>query len=258
MQFAVNSIPIVGLRSDGRPCSYLRGLRVCGGARHCRRDQFVRQSVAKPSISRSSAYGRSQLVALGGIPKRTFDLTIVGIALVLLTPILLATAGLIRILIGKPVLLAEGMIGLGGRRFARYRFRTALDDHPSFPPRGPQVRRSNHKTWIELFGECLRASDLDKLPQLFNVLRGDMSLVGPQLIAPENAQCRCAQAPEVLLARPGVTGMWRHAPRSLRTHATTTALDRHYVLHWSMWLDLKIVCGALARVHADDTATPAR
>lgn len=202
-------------------------------------------------------HGRPGLAALGGLPKRAVDLTIAGIALVLLTPILLAIATLIRVLIGKPVILAEGMIGLGGRRFTRYRFRTALN-HAGLLCRGSQARRSNHKTWIEFFGEGLRASSIDKLPQLLNVVRGDMSLVGPQLIAPENARCRYAQAPEILLARPGITGMWRHTPRSLQTHATDIALDRHYVLHWSMWLDLKIVCGALARPHADDTSRPPR
>jgi exopolysaccharide production protein ExoY len=74
-----------------------------------------------------------------------------------------------------------------------------------------------------------------------------MSLIGPQPITPEHLSRYCAQAPEVLLARPGMIGACRHATRSLGCNATDIAADRHYVNHWSMRLDLKILRDALVR-----------
>lgn len=191
---------------------------------------------------------------MGGTSKRLFDIVVAGTALVLLTPLFIATGTLIRLVMGKPVFLTEATTGLRGKRFARYRFRMT----PAKGAHGSSGRRSNQKSWAELLADGLHASGLDKMPQLFNVIRGDMSLVGPQPLAPEHVRGYCALAPEVLLARPGVTGMWRHPPRHVETYSTSVALDRHYVLHWSMWLDLTIVWGALARLNNEDTDRPAR
>ena len=175
-------------------------------------------------------------------------MSIASLALILLAPILAATALLIRASIGRPVINTERRIGLGGKVFAQYRFRTMPDD-AALAPDG----------WGEAVGERLRASAIDRLPQLFNVVRGDMSLVGPEMVGAEAAHHHPMQeAPELLLARPGVTGMRHHVPQGLRRQTSQIALDRLYVLHWSMWLDLKIACGALARVHAQDAIKPAK
>lgn len=201
------------------------------------RGRQVRQSVAKRDFPEGSPRG----AALGGIAKRTFDLVFATLALVLLAPLLIATWAVVRAVVGAPAILVERRTGLAGKIFDRYKFRTVAHN-----------RTGRLSEWAELVAEALRASGIDKLPQLVNVVRGDMSLVGPE-------HAGGAETPEVLLARPGVTGMRHHVSPSLRAHAAQIALDRDYVLHWSMWLDFRIVCGALARTaQAPDAIRPAK
>jgi len=226
---------------------------------------LVRQSVLKSNFPRSRARYRSKRSPLGGVLKRAFDFSVAAITLVLLSPMMLATVVLIRLLVGRPVLVAEGRIGFGGRMFACYKFRTQFTDGASFlarqdgcSPVGRHMRGSNHRWRIECLGVSLRASGVDRLPQLLNVLRGDMSLVGPELMGPEHLSGYCARAPEIFLARPGMIGMGSHTPRNLLTHPTDAALDRNYVNHWSMWLDFKIVFAALLAFARKDSATPTR
>jgi exopolysaccharide production protein ExoY len=178
---------------------------------------------------------------------------------------MLATGVLIRLLAGGPVLQAEGRIGFGRKMFACYKFRTQFADGAGFLARqngrsaaGRHMLGSNHLSRLEGLGASLRASGVDRLPQLFNVLRGDMSLVGPELVEPEHLPDYWARAPEVFLARPGLIGMGSHTPRNLLTNPTDIALDRSYVNHWSMWLDFKIVFAALLAFGRKDSATPIR
>jgi exopolysaccharide production protein ExoY len=178
---------------------------------------------------------------------------------------MLATGVLIRLLAGQPVFVAEARIGFGRKTFACYKFRTqftngagVLARQNGCSPTGQHVRGSRHLSRIECLGASLRASGVDRLPQLFNVLRGDMSLVGPELVGPEHLPGYSARAPEVFLARPGLIGMGSHMPRNLLTHPTDIALGRNYVNHWSMWLDFKIVFAALLAFARKDSATPIR
>jgi exopolysaccharide production protein ExoY len=203
----------------------------------------VRDSVGKLGISGRGVHeDDSRLAALGGLPKRAFDVTMAGIGLLVLIPIMLVTAVLIRLLVGEPVILPEDMIGFGGRVFVAYKFRT-------------KVGNASSNLWAEYFVEALRRSSLDKLPQLFNVMRGDMSLVGPRPRA-ENELLLFAQAPECLLARPGLTGMWQVYGRSRDrdNRGTEVALDRHYVRHWSMRLDFALLSNAISDHHENRTA----
>jgi exopolysaccharide production protein ExoY len=167
---------------------------------------------------------------------------------------LIVSGLLVRITMGRPVFHAERRIGFEGKPFTCYKFRTRPADEKDLLSHqngclqvSRRVRRLDHHSWNDFLGGCLRASGIDQLPQLLNVLRGDMSLIGPQPITPEHLSRYCAQAPEVLLARPGMIGACRHATRSLGCNATDIAADRHYVNHWSMRLDLKILRDALVR-----------
>jgi lipopolysaccharide/colanic/teichoic acid biosynthesis glycosyltransferase len=214
----------------------------------------VRQSVVKQGIAGSGASRHGLRVALGGSPKRAIDVAISVIALAFLAPILIGTGLLVRLLLGSPVVRAERAIGLGGRQFGRYMFRTTLrEGHPA----SKWLFESDNGNWFEYFGKLLRRSDLDKLPQLVNVLLGDMSLVGPQPVAPQSGQSQFSEAPEVFLARPGLIGPCAN-PRNLPTCAIGVTLDGTYIRHWSMWLDVKIAWGALARVRADESKMPPR
>ena len=147
-------------------------------------------------------------VGLGGLRKRTFDIVIASVALIVLAPMLLVTAGLIRVLIGKSAVVAKQWIGFGGKPFEAYQFRTAVE--------GSEDRRStlhwcNDHCWAASLGDALQASGLDKVPLLLNVLRGDMSMIGPRPIMAGELPRYSSQMPKYFAARPGLTGLWRHA-----------------------------------------------
>jgi exopolysaccharide production protein ExoY len=200
----------------------------------------VRKAVVKPDSSGAGAFARElSFAALGGLPKRSFDILIAITALVVQTPIILAVAVLIRILMGKPVLFTQERIGFKGRTFTHYEFRTTVENGVG----GLDRLAADHVLWAENLGEALRRSGLHKLPQFFNVLRGDMSLLGPQPILIHQLQRYLAHAPEYFTARPGLTGM-RHS-----NGRTCLSLDRHYVRHWSMRLDLALLMKTIFAVH---------
>ena len=185
---------------------------------------------------RAGAYVRA---ALGGFRKRVFDIAISSIALIVLTPILLATAGLIRFLIGKSVFVTAEWIGFGGQAFAPYQFRSTVWNCEEASTAQFSL---NDRSWADDLGGALRASGLDKLPLLFNVLRGDMSLFGPRPIMANEVTCYRKVMPEYFSARPGLTGLWRRS-RALNhgRPATQMALDRYYLRCWSVWLDLGLL-----------------
>ena len=222
----------------------------------------VREFIVSYS-GRGARESNPRRAAVGGACKRAVDITIASAALVVLAPILLATAGLIRLLIGRPIVLAEEVIGFEGRAFASYKFRTAAATAEFNQP--ARVRRvadlwrewakRDDKSGAESLGELLCMSSLDRLPQFFNVVRGDMSLIGPRPITAAELPCYRDRAPEYFAARPGLTGLWRHTRAHDRDgQATTIPLDRYYVRRWSMWLDLGLFARAVfANPHADET-----
>jgi len=169
------------------------------------------------------------------IIKRLFDLLVSLLLLVLLSPVLLVIAVLVRIKLGKPVLFSQERPGLHGRLFRLYKFRTMRD------LRGPDGRLLPDEERLTKFGRFLRASSLDELPELFNVLKGEMSLVGPRplLVAyldrytPEQARRH-----EVL---PGITGWAQVNGRNALSWEAKFKLDVWYVDNQSFWLDLKIL-----------------
>jgi exopolysaccharide production protein ExoY len=183
--------------------------------------------------------------ALGGVRKRALDIVIAGIVLITLAPILLVTGGLIRLLIGKSVIVIIQWVGFGGRVINCYQFRThagGSDDGNSEP-----VWRDHHCSVASL-GSALKTSGLHKLPLLLNVLRGDMSLIGPRPIVRGEFWRYCEQMPEYFTARPGLTGLWRR-PRSLCLTGLTSqmALDRYYLRNWSIELDFSLLIGTIFR-----------
>jgi exopolysaccharide production protein ExoY len=184
---------------------------------------------------------------LGGIRKRAFDIVITIVALIVLAPVLLALVGLLRLLTRKPVLVTDECIGFGGKAFARYQFSCAVDeraDTDSAP------RRLNDPSWAESLEDALRASGLDKLPLLFNVLRGDMSIIGPQPIRARQVSHYNGPMPEYLSTRPGITGLWRRTRQRKPRRESQRALNRCYVRYWSVWLDLGLLVESISRLAA--------
>jgi lipopolysaccharide/colanic/teichoic acid biosynthesis glycosyltransferase len=169
------------------------------------------------------------------IAKRIFDFLVAGGALLLLSPILLGVALLVRIKLGGPVLFRQQRPGLHGKPFMMMKFRTMIDAFDRDGQPLPDAQR------LTPFGCWLRASSLDELPELINILRGDMSLVGPRpllmrylpLYSPEQARRH-----EV---RPGLTGWAQINGRNALTWDEKFALDLWYVEHRSFLLDLRIL-----------------
>ena len=183
-------------------------------------------------------------IALGGLRKRTFDIAVASVLLVVLAPMLLATAGLIRLMIGKSAIVIKQWVGFGGKVFDGYEFRTVIG---SCEDRSSALRRSDH-AWGASLASALQTSGTDKLPLLLNVLRGDMSLVGPRPIV-VGAFSRYPNRRSVFYtARPGLTGVWRHSRTlNLKRAAAPRALDRYYVRYWSMWFDLVLLIQLISR-----------
>jgi exopolysaccharide production protein ExoY len=174
---------------------------------------------------------------LGGPWKRVVDVTVGGIALITLTPTLLASAGLIRLLLGRPIIVAEERIGYKGKTFNCYAFRTTVSNVNS--GRTPIAWRPYQQAtlWAKAFGQALRASGLEQLPRLFNVVRGDMSLIGPRPIGERELLQYRVQVPEYFSARPGLTGLWCHVD----WRRSRLGVERYYVRYWSMRLDLALL-----------------
>jgi exopolysaccharide production protein ExoY len=203
---------------------------------------------------------------VGGFWKHVMDLVIAGIALLLLSPLMLIVAALIRLTMGGPVLFGHNRIGHNGRVFRCYKFRTmivgadeALHKYLASNPQAEKEWRETQKLRndprITRLGRFLRKSSIDELPQLVNVLRGDMSCVGPRPIVSAELAHYGVSALDYLQARPGLTGAWQVSGRTLLGYKDRVALDVDYVRHWSIWKDLLILVKTIPAVmHFDEAA----
>lgn len=174
--------------------------------------------------------------------KRAFDITASLIALVLLWPLLLALALLVRVKLGAPVLFRQQRPGLHGQPFMLLKFRTMTGVRDPLGELLPDADR------LTPFGRFLRSSSLDELPELLNVLRGDMSLVGPR---PLLMRYLARYTPEQMRrhdVRPGITGWAQVNGRNALTWEQKFALDVWYVDHRSFWLDLRILAMTVGNV----------
>lgn len=174
--------------------------------------------------------------------KRTFDIVVAAAALVLLSPLLLVVAVLVRIKLGAPILFRQPRPGLHSRTFTLLKFRTMLDalDEKGEPlPDG--VR-------LTAFGRKLRSTSLDELPELVNVLKGEMSLVGPRPLRRRYLPLYSAEQARRHDVRPGITGWSQINGRNALTWTERLALDVWYVDHWSFLLDLRILFKTVAIV----------
>jgi len=167
--------------------------------------------------------------------KRLIDVVGAAVGLVLLSPVLLVTAVLIRRRMGPPAIFTQRRAGLRGEPFALYKFRSmndARDEHGELLP--DEVRLTE-------FGKFLRRNSLDELPQLWNVLRGDMSLVGPRPLLLDYVLLYDDTQKKRLDVKPGITGWAQINGRNSISWDEKFALDVWYVEHHNLWLDVKIL-----------------
>jgi sugar transferase EpsL len=172
-----------------------------------------------------------------GVPlfKRVFDLALTSVGLALLSPVLLLLAVWVRLAHGSPVLFRQVRPGHYGRPFKIYKFRTMTEARDAQGNLKPDAER------LTRLGRFLRASSLDELPELFNVLRGEMSLVGPRPLLMQYLTRYTPEQARRHAVLPGVTGWAQVNGRNALTWEDKFRLDVWYVENWSLWLDIKIL-----------------
>ena len=215
-------------------------------------DPFLEPHV-KVNRADLGALKRAETVATADtLAKIAFDRASAMLGLIAISPILLIVAGLIALRRDGPVFFSHVRVGRGGRLFRCYKFRTMVPDGSrlfnhilSIDPVARedwQVRRKVHRDpRVSRLGAFLRSSSIDELPQLFNVLRGDMSMVGPRPITSEELANYGDHAREYLSVRPGITGAWQVSGRSNCTYSERVALDVDYVRNFSFARDMAIL-----------------
>ena len=174
--------------------------------------------------------------------KRAIDFTLALFGIIVLSPVIVCTWILARIGMGLPVIFRQTRPGLGGRPFELMKFRTMTDARDADGRLKPDVER------LTLAGRFLRKTSLDELPQLFNVLRGDMSLVGPRPLLMEYLPNYSDEQNRRHSVRPGITGWSQVNGRNNVVFSERLKLDVWYVDHWSPWLDIKILALTALRV----------
>ena len=176
--------------------------------------------------------------------KRLFDIFFALGWLVLFTPLMLVVAGLVRLKLGSPVLFIQERPGLRGRHFRMVKFRTMTDE------RGPDGQLLTDEVRLTAFGKFLRASTLDEFPEMWNVLVGDMSVVGPRPLLMRYLPRYDAFQARRMEVKPGVTGWAQVNGRNTLSWEQKFAYDVWYVDHRTLWLDLKIVVLTFFKVFA--------
>ncbi|MHB8838263.1 MAG: sugar transferase [Gemmatimonadaceae bacterium] len=174
--------------------------------------------------------------------KRIIDLLVSCVGLLLVVPLLLLIAALVRWRLGTPVLFRQTRPGLGGQPFRIVKFRTMTLECSSEGTLLPDEKR------VTRVGQFLRATSLDELPAIFNVLRGEMSLVGPRPLLMEYLPLYTPEQAIRHTVRPGLTGWAQINGRNAITWEEKFALDAWYVRHQSLWLDVKILCLTVLKV----------
>jgi lipopolysaccharide/colanic/teichoic acid biosynthesis glycosyltransferase len=186
-------------------------------------------------VSMRGAYGA------GAVVKRVFDIVVTTLLLLAVSPLLIASALFVLIANGRPVFLRQERVGLEGRRFGMWKLRTM---HMS----GTLHRATEGDVRMTRAGRLLRRYRLDELPQLFNVLAGDMSLVGPRPEVGEISDAITAELPPFalrLFARPGLAGLAQVSAEYDQSHETKLTYDLQYLCSWSLALDVRILMQAV-------------
>ena len=183
--------------------------------------------------------------------KRGMDIALAGLALLAAAPLIALAAIAIRLTSRGPVVYSQERVGLGGRRFMLHKLRTMVHDAEA---RLAEVeKRSAHPAWllveddprITLVGRFLRLTSIDELPQLWNVIRGDMSLVGPRPMTPRVHEHISGWERRRLDLTPGITGLWQVLGRTTIPFEEMLKLDYLYVTNWSLWQDVRLLIRTL-------------
>lgn len=204
---------------------------------------------------------QTPLEGWGRIIKRLLDLFISGVGLVILSPIFLAIALLQKLTNPGPILYLHKRISRAGKPFSIYKFRSMKMEYctggkysgktdlevlktfgdPSLIEEWKRDQKLKKDPRVSKLGRFLRRTSLDELPQLINIFKGDISLVGPRPIIEDELERYGSHAGVFLMIKPGLTGLWQVSGRNDVSYDERVKLDLYYIEHWSLWLDFKIV-----------------
>ncbi len=277
------SIPLLGSADDLIPVSHSKGinwLMVVGDAAtgYLDKNPSIISSFPEVIVSRASRsqvcagssvvnYGlasgirleESRLLPWARFVKRIVDIIISTTTLAILSPLFIAIAACIRISSPGPIFFGSKRVGIGGNVMKAWKFRSmvpnankVLDDYLNEHPELQEEWDCAHKlkndpriTWI---GRIIRKTSLDELPQLWNVLVGDMSLVGPRPMLVDEIERYGDTYREYLMAKPGITGLWQVSGRNQTSYEERLEYVEFYVRHWSPWMDLYILIRTMRTV----------
>ena len=189
---------------------------------------------------------------IGGLVKRGFDIVGALVGLIALSPLFVLIALLVKFSDGGSILYSHRRVGRGGRVFPCLKFRTMVPDgekvlaaylasNPEAQAEWLTTRKLRNDPRVTRVGAVLRKLSLDELPQILNILQGDMSLVGPRPVVRDELDIYGTSAVYYLKSRPGLTGLWQVSGRNDVSYDSRVAFDRHYVENWSLIEDVRII-----------------
>ena len=216
-------------------------------------------------IKRNQLSSLSRVKPVGLSRKRLVDIALASFGIVLLCPLLLLCFAACLLASPGPALFGHRRIGFQGKYFRCFKFRTMvingeqvlreyLAAHPEANAEWEATRKLRFDPRVTAIGSILRKTSLDELPQLFNVLRGEMSIVGPRPVTEEELARYSTSVGSYLACRPGITGLWQVSGRSGTTYRKRVAYDTYYARHWSMVLDAKIMIATIPALLDSDNA----
>lgn len=223
---------------------------------------LAQQGALRAPASAASPRG-GLLEGVGPAVKRFLDIIFALVLIIVALPFAVVIALAILLESGRPILFKQVRIGQGNRRFAVWKFRSMapnsaellesfLDAHPDLRAEWEATHKLKDDPRVTRVGRFLRRRSLDELPQLWNVLRGDMSLIGPRPIVDEEVPKFGRAFALYLRVKPGLTGLWQVSGRSDTSYRRRVELDSRYIRHWTLGLDLKILwktVGVVLRAH---------
>jgi exopolysaccharide biosynthesis polyprenyl glycosylphosphotransferase len=196
-----------------------------------------------------------RLTGADQVMKFLMDYTLTTIGLILISPILIGIAIMVKLSSPGPLIHRRRVMGMNGTQFDAFKFRTmvvngdeVLAAHPELQAELAQNHKLKDDPRVTRIGKVLRKFSLDEFPQLINILRGEMSLVGPRMISSEEINMYNQWDINLLTVRPGLTGLWQVSGRSDVTYDERVRLDMYYIRNWSIWLDLQLILQTIPAV----------
>ena len=235
----------------------IRRLPVGGGA-YAFRMRMIIQSIQRDATVARDGVSLAQHTAISGgtqptpTSKIVFDKLFSLLALIAISPLILLIGGLILLFEGRPIYFGHTRVGQDGKPFQCWKFRTmvhnaekrleeALHANPELRLEWEATRKMKHDPRVSPFGRFLRKTSLDELPQFWNVLRGDMSVVGPRPVVSDELPYYGVHVRDYTSVRPGLTGAWQVSGRSNTTYDERVALDVNYIRNSTIRTDLAII-----------------